>query len=685
VSNKQHYRAVSWWLKWEDLLWPDPPREDFIKRRADQAAESGVNCAVIFGVHFRWDYLPLWERVHDLIGYIARECHEREIQLFDHYSCVLTHRPRNGEERLDIWRRNRHHVPFYPSREAAADWTFNGQRLNDWRMVDVETGEPAYMTSYMCEQYCMNHPGFRESYQAYLRRLLPETGIDGLMSDDAIFYPLWRGCACTWCRKRFRDDYGHELPPTSDLSFWGNRDAEAWKDWIAMRYDTVRDFMAVTQRALPEGFPLMVCCSSSDGQNMPAVAMTYQDFIEHSNIVLLEMCASTPTLEGRWGDRVQSQLLHMGIARDKGIPCIGLGYGFFPDTAFFVWAVNKFLGADAWLSTLKMRLGLPDSAVEGLADDSELVGECYRWERDHPQLFAGEADTQAAVLFSRATRDFYAQRPRDYVDDYHATCQALMQGRIQFEVVTDIPKAQEWPVLVLSSVVCLSESERAALDAYIRDGGAVIACGPVGLRDERANELAAPWLGRYGVELRIEEPERTGSWPPYANAPSHPATVEGTVDGRRLRSDEWACPEAGDGRMTWRPERASAAAGLEEQTHQRIPETEGQIASTPQNWFVRAYRDGKRLLIHGLPEQVEVHTSDEYYNHFARQPIVDRISFPEPPSQPLCIRTATTPRRVEVHSPDFDAAANVEPQINDGVVEIPLGPVKRYFVVEIEW
>jgi hypothetical protein len=107
--------------------------------------------------------------------------------------------------------------------------------------------------------------------------------------------------------------------------------------------------------ALPAGFPLLTCCSTSDGPTLPALGMSYQDFIRSCDHVLLEMVGSTPSINGTWDSSIPSQLLHLGIARDAGVPCLGLGYGFFKDTAFFTWELNKLLGSDCQFSTLKGR------------------------------------------------------------------------------------------------------------------------------------------------------------------------------------------------------------------------------------------------------------------------------------------------------------------------------------------
>jgi len=85
------------------------------------------------------------------------------------------------EDAWGIWRRNRHHVPFYPSIDEASHWTFEGDHINDWRMMDVETGEPSFLPFYVAEEFCMNNPHFVKAYQDYVRRLVKETGIDGLM------------------------------------------------------------------------------------------------------------------------------------------------------------------------------------------------------------------------------------------------------------------------------------------------------------------------------------------------------------------------------------------------------------------------------------------------------------------------------------------------------------------------
>lgn len=684
ATPKSRYRAVSWWLTWEDLAWPNPELKDKIRRRADQCVESGVNCCLIFGAHFRWDFMPIWGRLHDQLRCIADELHQRKILFFDHHSSVLTHRPRTPEEALNIWQKNRHHVPFYPSNAEAATWQFAGSHLNDWRMLDVETGAPIYLPAYNAEQFCMNHPAFRAAYASYLKRLHRDTGIDGLMSDDNIFYADWRACSCVHCRERFQREFRRELPPVSDTGFWGNRDSEAFKDWIAMRFKSSGDFLAVVKAALPAGFPLLTCCASSDGPALPAYGMSYQDFIENCNHVLLEMVGSTPTGAGTWDDRIPSQLLHVSIAREAHVPCFGEGYGFFPDTAFFIWAVNKFLGSDCWFSTLKGRLNATARELAALGDDAELVGEGFRWERDHPELFAGEVETSVAVFFSRATRDFYGQVAGDYAADYAASCLGLTRAGITCVVATRIPEYGHQRTLVLSSASCLSDAQRQALEVFIRAGGSVIATGPVGFHNERGHRLERCWLAELDVAVNLNEPPRPGNFPPYQNfkPPVALAQCEVADSVRQQMKNGWLRLEVGKGELLWRPERMSqrAVADAVIQMVQARSRHRVQCSGWPADWQARQFRDGNRILIHALPAKVETVLHPTLTNQMGGQRVVERLGFSNLSGE-LKVRTAAALKRVTLHSPDLPAAREGKPGA-DGAWVVSLAGVSRYFVLE---
>jgi hypothetical protein len=415
--------------------------------------------------------------------------------------------------------------------------------------------------------------------------------------------------------------------------------------------------------------------------------MTYQDFVHHCDIVMLEMCGSTPELDGTWDGRVASQLLHLAIGRDHDRPCLGVGYGFFPDTAFFVWAVNKLLGSDCWLSTLKGRLGLPASEVAGLADDGELVREGYVWERDHQHLFSGHPDTGVAVFFSRSTRDYYGQNHEDYVADYHAACDACLKSGVDFEVVVSVPEAGQWPVLVLSSAICLSEEEVDGLERYLQDGGTIIASGPTGLRDSRARPWSHPWLSNHGIEIAVSEPERVGGFPPYANVGAQASTCSGSLHGKPLDPTEWTSIDIGQGRLLWSPGRLSIhrkRLDLPGIVRANVPNRDVEIERAPAGWCVRRFRDGNRTLFLGLPAKVQIAVHESLRNQFIGQGIVSRLGYQEIPESSFWLQFAEPPCTINVFSPDLQCRRSTDTRtLQSGRANIDLTGISRFFVVEV--
>ncbi|OGV55440.1 MAG: hypothetical protein A2X49_00030 [Lentisphaerae bacterium GWF2_52_8] len=608
MDNCKHYRAVSWWLTWKDLAWPDDDIADDIKRRADMAQKTGVNCAVIFGAHFRWDFMPLWQNLHALMAFIRNELHQRDIMLFDHHSSVLTHRYSTEDEARTMRLYNRHHLPFAPSRNIASEWTYKGKKLDDWRMIDLTSNKPAFLEQYTAEQYCMNNLDFQNAYYDYVRKLVAETKIGGLMSDDGIFYSGWTTCGCEWCRKKFKDEYGHEVPPLSDTSFWGNYNCDAFKDWIEMRFASTREFLEGVRAVVGKDFHLMSCCSDSMGHYLAKHGMTYQEFIKPCDHIMLEMCGNTPSLEGDWGGNFPVQLLHLGLGLENSAPCLGLGYGFTEASADFIWAFNKFLGSGTWFSTLKGRLGLPDSAMQELKDDTELCAHGFTWEKAHPDIFDAEADAEAAVFFSRWSRDYYSMTAADYVNDYKETCFKLLKHNITFNVVTAIPMASQYKAVLLSSTSCLDSEEYLALNKYLQEGGRIIATGPIGNYDKRGNNAINPWLKQFGISCEIDEPERAASFPPCKQQKEIIPSCHGTYQGRKICAGEWVEIDFGKGHLAWTPERMQNCSS-ELKISEHISTALAKKIRFPDHtcgWKFRTFKKPGSIIIHALAEKFDI-------------------------------------------------------------------------------
>ncbi|MBR6374117.1 MAG: hypothetical protein IKS20_13145, partial [Victivallales bacterium] len=467
-------RALSWWITWEDLELGNLGLKDKIQRKADEIYKANADTAVVFGAHFRWDYLPYWNILHTFMRWVSDALKERGIGFFDHHSCTLTHRYDKLEELPRLMYNYLHHLPYVPSREAAADWRFNGDFLNSWRMHDAFTDQPARVSSYSAEQFCFNNPGFREGYRLYVKKLLEETGITGLMCDDVIFFGGYYQCSCPFCQARL----GFKLPPASDKSFWGNWDNPQWHQYLAMRRSSIGDFLEFVKKFLPDGFPLMSCCSSCAYGGVNYSAHRAQELLRGDNILNLEVVGDVP---GNVRNNLAANSFHAGVAKEYHVPVLSLGYGFYPDTAGHLWALNNLSGFSTWFSTLKGHLGLPEEEIRQLPNDAEPAATAFDFEKKHPELFKDVPEYACAVFFSENTQfhSYFGACEKGYTGDYRKLLGLLYSSGITVETIFHFPSdASEIKCVILSSVVIMSPEERTAMENYLKAGGVVLSYGP---------------------------------------------------------------------------------------------------------------------------------------------------------------------------------------------------------------
>ncbi|MFA6931396.1 MAG: hypothetical protein WCT05_13805, partial [Lentisphaeria bacterium] len=450
-------RIVSWWVKWADLDWPSPDNFDNIRRRADELASSSVNGAIIFGTHFRWDFLPYWDILHDYFATVADELHQRNIVLYDHHSAILVHRYEGREQMRQVKLHSGPHLPLAPASSAAASWEFNGYRLNSWRQIDILTGQPSYEPGYTAEHFCHLNPNFIESYLLYVKRLIAETGIDGLMCDDIGYANGWHSCGCQYCRQFFQEHFGYELPHHSDRTFWGNWNNPDWSAYTDSRFDSVARFYARVRSALPSpDYPMLACCSSTCSDDNVYSAHDILDQLAGCNIVNLEMVGNTPPIPGKdltsdLSGRIVVLSHHMAAAREKNLPTFGCGYGFTEPCANIIWAMNKMLAANCWFSTLKARLGLPEAILRTLPHDAEPISKAFHFEKTHPELFKGSPMAQVGVYFSAHTRKHscLGTLSNGLTRDYADTLSLLFQNGFNPASILTMPEnSHEFSVIV---------------------------------------------------------------------------------------------------------------------------------------------------------------------------------------------------------------------------------------------
>ena len=484
-------RIATWWMKWEDLRWPNADNLGKIKARAEAMAKANITTAMFFGCHFRWDYLPYFTILHDYLAAVSEELQKCGLELWDHHSVNLIHRYDTTEEMRHVMLHSGPHIPFSPSREAAASWQYKGKYLNDWRMIDVKTRDVLYYPQYAAEGFCYRNPDFVESYLDYAKRLIKDTGITGLSADDPVHYMRFNSCACPHCRAALKERTGVELPPIEDRSFWQNWENPAWRAWVDLRFEASGEFLGKLSGVLPEGFRLTTCGSNSADPEANAKGADARTFLEGCNFVNLEMRGNTPpykhdpvTDNRPVSTCMVSSSHHQAAARERGYRCFATGFGFTEETANIVWAVNKMLDSDCWFSTLKTRLGLPDHILDSLPNEWDVVGKAFGFEKEHPELFTGKQVAQLGVFFSYETRKhtFFGGVHHGYYLDWRKTIEQLFEVGISPHTVFDFPKdTSEYPLILIPSPLAMTEQEKEHLNTYLENGGIALVYGPSAL------------------------------------------------------------------------------------------------------------------------------------------------------------------------------------------------------------
>lgn len=684
-----HYRAISHWFRWEDLDFPNPAVEKSICDKVKAAAEAKVELAVVFGFHFRWDFIYNFDLVHKVLKFAVDEYHKYGIKVIDHHSAVLTYRPRSWQERQDNFVMDHHHVPMTPDPAIIGDLHYAGKRLNDLRQLRVDDNTPVYIPNYHSEVFCVNNPDFRYAYNAYIHRLFTETGINGLMCDDVCHYGRWTSCGCEHCRRKFRMITGKTLPPATDFNFWGNYSNPDFRAWVNIHLTDGRDFLQMVKENIPADALLTSCCSSSTPRPNDCYGLDLSVWNPALNTIMLEMGGDTSDAE-IIPFRAPDILLNCSIAERRNLPCLGLGYSFFPDEGFSAWSLNKFFNSDMWISSHKTRCGLTTQEQNALPDEPEIVHEAYNFDAAHPELAELDDISQIAVYFSSASRNFNGKSAQDYSTGVRAVIGALFGSNATFNVTHILPEdASKIKCLILSDADCISESERKALDNFTADGGKLIVTGLLGGRDETgADHPAGSYLKKFGIEpirpecdpILDEETQKEFFSNSFGEIKgTSPCLLEFKAEKALGDADKYRFYKIAEN-IYWSPLRAHAEKRAEEiaQFALELTEMPLKIESSEQLRY-RMYKakDGD-LVIHILPMNAKAKKHDTLRLR-GRYPIVESVSY-----RPLS-GTVTVSGNVKsgtLYSADLNKSVDFEAE--NGKLSVKLDGLERFFSIKVK-
>ena len=502
------FHVASWWCTLEDILWPQKKITDKIKRRAEAFSKAGIDTAINFGFHIRFDFSNYFGQLHGYYANVCEELHKYDIKFLDHYSCNHVERPRGVDEFRKLHKGQRHHILLFHDPVAAGYAQYEGHLFNDLCEVDIRDGSRGYARQYQMEVLCHNNPEFLDMHKKYLLRLLKEVPLDGMEVDDMCDYAGLTTCGCVNCRERFRRDYGHEIPPFGDSSFWGdisknmllwgNYENPIFRDWIKMKADSVADHVSMVKNVIGNK-PLMTCCSSTGPITLNSIALNLERMAPYLDLFMLEN-VGTNINSVDWVRMDAEALQQKDIAQKRGnAPALALSYTIYEKGGYLGWCLSRFWGVANWSSTLNQRLEEdPPDAME----TEDIIGPFNIWEMKNSNLNYRDGKDLAEVRLVSSSlcrdngwRDNDGSEQWDRVKTWSGQ---LVENNIGYRILRsaelsdpDALCSEDTP-LILEGLGCVSESQFNAINTFLSNGGKVWLGLPFGTHDEKGYKRDVP-------------------------------------------------------------------------------------------------------------------------------------------------------------------------------------------------
>jgi hypothetical protein len=424
----------------------------------EKAARSGVQ---VFHTNVVWPYFPLrrdggglsaddGRRLRDLTA----DCHHRGIKLG-----------------LGL-------PPFPPVALA--------RKHPDWRVHPDDTGaalKVAPAEDDLGTRLGCNLGPWGDYLIAVCAELVGDYGVDCFSFDGNYHPPL---CFCPACKAAYRKDRGRDLPPRADL------DDVAYREYLAWRGERLEDHYRRLQQAIKAANPDAALISWTVN------AGRYGHFLYSPRAM--------PTRLNRLFDLPMQEWWHDETNLGASVaPAFGAAYlravaGDRPCASEpYLMARGNPYGTDSFPAHERLTRAMLNLAHGGVAAESfgwpghvASAEQVFREVRRRAEwLPRAEPLPWAALLVSEQTRQFYAYRDiaGRFVPHVFGAFRAALEEHLPLTLVNDwdlldAAALARYAVLLLPNAATLSDAQAAAVRAFVRGGGGLVATGETSLCDE---------------------------------------------------------------------------------------------------------------------------------------------------------------------------------------------------------
>lgn len=331
-------------------------------------------------------------------------------------------------------------------------------------------------------QLCINSP-----FIEHVKKEVVEAhslGVDGVFLDSFRYQPdIERACYCEWCRRRFREEHGYEMPKEPN---WLDK---RWRELWEWRYKVVVERIKELYKLSKEIDPGKVFMYNSHpggwaGRTNRVVeeARNYIDvvFAECSEAdhqppgFITEMTKLTRAMSGGkpvWSSRNYFHLYRTVMSTTPIVIKQGLREAVLG-------------GGSPWALIFSISYFQDPSSLDAIGEVFKQYEEIEEYLEDtEPYRFAG-------ILVSNHTRDYYGrEHPERYVDGIRGMYYALIHSHIPVEFISEKDAVNpdylsKYKVLIVPNTVCLSEEIGDSIKEYVRRGGKLLSTYLSSTRDK---------------------------------------------------------------------------------------------------------------------------------------------------------------------------------------------------------
>jgi hypothetical protein len=385
------------------------------------------------------------------------------------------------------------------------------ERHPDWFYVSP-AGQPQVYNGLM--SCCPNAPYYQEKAFEIIGEVLDRYAVDGFFF-NMFNHPLrdysgvYHGiCQCVHCRTRFGEATGLELPRAED---WTNPAYVRWREWSrAVLHDLAGRVRSQIKERRPEVALIL--------RYNPDVTMNEVNNAVDRPLPLWRFWAGEFGREARTAhpDRpaVQNSVMFFDMpyrftAEQPGL--IGLEL-----------AQTISQGVNPWAYVIGTTRNQPDRKNFGI------VRRMLGFHRDHAELYDGlRSAARVAIVSSVRSEELVAfalggeQGAAQVRNAARGAYRALVEAHVPFDILPDDQlvaaaadgRLARYDVLVLPNVAVLADEQAAAIDAFVSNGGGVVATyetGAYGPEGRLRDGLALASLGARRILSRRWAPSTIG-------------------------------------------------------------------------------------------------------------------------------------------------------------------------------